>query len=143
MYLHHLTLTRLSTLSLYCIFAFSNSFLLLDDGTVRNGRACRDDGNSVCESVCRMFTFFIAVFFDSIDVGDPAVLTNSRVLVDNRVLDDGAFPDTDRDFPFGKQRSTLLFGLVGIGAHNHGILDLHVFTNVGSDTDDGILHLAI
>ena len=116
LYLHHLThslsfdsllsLPHSLSLSLLYIYVYKPlqlySFYLLlsnilDGGAVRNGRSLQDDDNPVADEVVRV-SCFVIVKVDVVDVGDRAILTDSRVLVDDGVLDDGTFSDTDRDF---------------------------------------------
>ena len=118
LYLHHLThslsfdsllslpLSLSLSLSLLYIYVYKPlqlySFYLLlsnilDGGAVRNGRSLQDDDNPVADEVVRVSSFVI-VKIDVVDVGDRTILTDSRVLVDDGVLDDGTFSDTDRDF---------------------------------------------
>ena len=57
----------------------------------------RRHDNPVMDEVVRV-SCFVIVKIDVVDVGDHAILTDSRVLVDDGVLDDGTFSDTDQDF---------------------------------------------
>ena len=105
-----------------------------DGGVAQNGDDTRSDEDP---------TLFILQVFNVILVGDDAILTHARVLVDDCVFDDGVFADADGDATRGDDRLALFFAFIVIGTDDHRLLNLAPGFNARAQAHDGVFDGAI
>ena len=112
----------------------------LDDRVVRDGGVA-EDGDDARADVNTVL--LIDEVFDAGSIGDSAVLTDARVLVDDGIRDSAALTDADGDTTRSNHLRLLLVRLVVVRADDHSMLDGAASTNLGAETNDGVFHGAI
>jgi hypothetical protein len=112
----------------------------LDDRVVGDGGVAKDSNDARADVNA---VLLIDEIFDAGGIGDGAVLTDARVLVDDGIGDSAALTDADGDTTRSNHFRLLLVRLVVVRADDHGMLDGAASTNLRAKTNDGVLHGAI